>query len=276
MIILRATQDHWSALSELANETFVATFPNLYSEADLQTHLNTNYTQEIITREIQTELTYLVADDTDPEGKAPWGFCQLRPNTRTHLLPDGEYEDTSWELHRLYLSKLKHGTGAGSTLMKFAMQKMHEAGVKSVWLSVWSENDQARKFYDKWGFKLSISPNYDYPLNKREPLQLALWDTAGQEDYARLRPLSYPDTHVILICFSINSPDSLENVRETGKDVAKSIKAYRYIECSALTGEGVDKVFESGARVVIDFSEARRPSVNGPNGRPKKKICSIL
>lgn len=45
-------------------------------------------------------------------------------------------------------------------------------------------------------------------------IELALWDTAGQEDYDRLRPLSYNDTDVILICFSINSPDSLENVTE--------------------------------------------------------------
>ncbi len=45
-------------------------------------------------------------------------------------------------------------------------------------------------------------------------VELALWDTAGQEDYDRLRPLSYPDSHVILICFSIASPDSLENVQE--------------------------------------------------------------
>jgi Ras family len=43
---------------------------------------------------------------------------------------------------------------------------------------------------------------------------LALWDTAGQEDYDRLRPLSYPDSHVILICFAIDSPDSLDNVQE--------------------------------------------------------------
>ena len=42
-------------------------------------------------------------------------------------------------------------------------------------------------------------------------VELALWDTAGQEDYDRLRPLSYPDTDVILMCFSIDSPDSLEN-----------------------------------------------------------------
>ncbi|KAH8085796.1 P-loop containing nucleoside triphosphate hydrolase protein [Filobasidium floriforme] len=45
-------------------------------------------------------------------------------------------------------------------------------------------------------------------------VELALWDTAGQEDYDRLRPLSYPDSHVILICYAIDSPDSLDNVQE--------------------------------------------------------------
>lgn len=50
-----------------------------------------------------------------------------------------------------------------------------------------------------------IRSNYD------PQVELALWDTAGQEDYDRLRPLSYPDTDVILMCFSIDSPDSLGN-----------------------------------------------------------------
>lgn len=45
-------------------------------------------------------------------------------------------------------------------------------------------------------------------------VELALWDTAGQEDYDRLRPLSYPDSNVVLICFGIDSPDSLDNVQE--------------------------------------------------------------
>ncbi|BGP20252.1 hypothetical protein JCM10213_003061 [Rhodosporidiobolus nylandii] len=43
-------------------------------------------------------------------------------------------------------------------------------------------------------------------------VQLALWDTAGQEEYERLRPLSYSASHVILIAFALDTPDSLENV----------------------------------------------------------------
>jgi cell division control protein 42 len=47
-----------------------------------------------------------------------------------------------------------------------------------------------------------------------EPYTLGLFDTAGQEDYDRLRPLSYPQTDVFLVCFSVTSPASFENVRE--------------------------------------------------------------
>ncbi|KAH8116428.1 small GTPase superfamily [Phellopilus nigrolimitatus] len=43
-------------------------------------------------------------------------------------------------------------------------------------------------------------------------IELSLWDTAGQEEFDRLRSLSYAETHVILICFSVDNPTSLENV----------------------------------------------------------------
>lgn len=38
--------------------------------------------------------------------------------------------------------------------------------------------------------------------------------TIGQEDYDRLRPLSYPQTDVFLVCFSVVGPASFENVKE--------------------------------------------------------------
>ncbi|CCK70446.1 Rho family GTPase RHO3 KNAG_0E01840 [Huiozyma naganishii CBS 8797] len=44
-------------------------------------------------------------------------------------------------------------------------------------------------------------------------ITLSLWDTAGQEEFDRLRSLSYSDTHTIMLCFSIDSQDSLENVK---------------------------------------------------------------
>ena len=43
-------------------------------------------------------------------------------------------------------------------------------------------------------------------------INLGLWDTAGQEDYDRLRPLSYPSTDVFLVCFSVIAPASYDNV----------------------------------------------------------------
>jgi small GTP-binding protein len=46
-----------------------------------------------------------------------------------------------------------------------------------------------------------------------QQINLQLWDTAGQEDYKKLRPLSYPQTDVFVICFSLVAPTSLENVQ---------------------------------------------------------------
>ncbi|KAF8070376.1 ras family-domain-containing protein [Lyophyllum atratum] len=136
---------------------------------------------------------------------------------------------------------------------------------------------------------VSVFDNYVAEIRLDEkPVQLALWDTAGQEEYERLRPMSYSKSHVILIAFALDTPDSLENVttkwieevrsicgpsipvllvgckadlrpqtitpdtpwvtREQGERVAQIIGARAYKECSALKIEGVDDVFETATR----------------------------
>ncbi|XP_075034178.1 rho-related GTP-binding protein RhoF [Mixophyes fleayi] len=49
------------------------------------------------------------------------------------------------------------------------------------------------------------------PIGNKE-ICLHLYDTAGQEDYDRLRPLSYQDVHLVLICYDVTSPTSFDNV----------------------------------------------------------------
>jgi GTPase SAR1 family protein len=61
----------------------------------------------------------------------------------------------------------------------------------------------------------TVFENYiTYPTHPPtgKTVELALWDTAGQEEYDRLRPLSYPETDLIFVCFAIDCPNSLENV----------------------------------------------------------------
>lgn len=51
-------------------------------------------------------------------------------------------------------------------------------------------------------------------LFEGEPIYLGLWDTSGQEDYDRLRPLSYSGADVFLICFSVDNRNSFLNVKQ--------------------------------------------------------------
>ncbi|KAK6214314.1 hypothetical protein LQW54_004541 [Pestalotiopsis sp. IQ-011] len=63
----------------------------------------------------------------------------------------------------------------------------------------------------------TVFENYiTYPTHppSGKTVELALWDTAGQEEYDRLRPLSYPETDLIFVCFAIDCPNSLENVMD--------------------------------------------------------------
>ncbi|KAF8543015.1 ras family-domain-containing protein, partial [Trichophaea hybrida] len=54
---------------------------------------------------------------------------------------------------------------------------------------------------------------YDYKQTNKQ-IMLSIWDTAGQEEYGRLRPLCYDETDVVMIWFAIDSMDSFSNVQD--------------------------------------------------------------
>merc|ERR1712123_286728 len=127
-------------------------------------------------------------------------------------------------------------------------------------------------------------------------INLGLWDTAGQDDYDRLRPLSYPQTDVFLVCFSEvrhhcpnapvllvgtkmdlrEDPEMMKKLKEKqespvstqqGHNLAKELKCKKYLECSSLNQKGLKNVFDEAIRVVLlgDMEDHKR-----------KKPCSVL
>ncbi|AMD21531.1 HFL325Cp [Eremothecium sinecaudum] len=63
-------------------------------------------------------------------------------------------------------------------------------------------------------YEPTVFENYIHDIFvDHQHITLSLWDTAGQEEFDRLRSLSYSDTHTIMLCFSVDSRDSLENVK---------------------------------------------------------------
>jgi len=61
----------------------------------------------------------------------------------------------------------------------------------------------------------TVFENYTAQLEHNgKKVLLHLWDTAGQEDYDRLRPLSYPGADIVLLCFSLVTAASFESVKD--------------------------------------------------------------
>ena len=163
----------------------------------------------------------------------------------------------------------------------------------------------------------TIFDNYSVKVQiAEETYTLELFDTAGQEEYDRLRPLSYPNTSVFLVCFSIVHPSSFENVqekwvpeikhhcpntpfllvgtqvdlrndeatqlklgknkekpvkKEAGEMLAKSLKAAKYMECSALTREGIKDVFDEAILHYLDCGKK-----NVKKAEPVKRGCIVI
>merc|ERR1712080_505551 len=112
-------------------------------------------------------------------------------------------------------------------------------------------------------------------------ITLILWDTAGQDQYDSVRPLSYKDTDLVLLCYTVENIDFLENIKnkwllelknycpnagfflvglksDVGDIKDGSINADKFIECSALTGYNVQYLFEEVAKHIAKLSEEGR------------------
>src|SRR5436190_5599171 len=74
-------------------------------------------------------------------------------------------------------------------------------------------------------FENYITQTTHVPSGKE--VELALWDTAGQEEYDRLRPLSYPETDLLFVCFAIDCPVSLENVMDKVRTKQNNSAAFK-------------------------------------------------
>jgi len=121
-------------------------------------------------------------------------------------------------------------------------------------------------------------------VDSKKKVMMVLWDTAGQEDYDRLRPLCYQRTNAVIVCFSVNERNSYVNVEakwipeirhhcpdvpvilvatktdlrlkygagrclttKDGNDMAQRLSVDAYYECSSKTGDGVADVFQLAA-----------------------------
>ncbi|XP_034044686.1 rho-related GTP-binding protein RhoH [Thalassophryne amazonica] len=129
-------------------------------------------------------------------------------------------------------------------------------------------------------------------------ISLGLWDTAGNDNFRLIRPRSYQQADVVLICYSVANPNSLASIRHKwicevrehlpkvpvlvvatqtdlremgahragcitateGKQVAHEIHAKGYLECSSLGNRGVQQVFEYAVRMAVNQAkkQARR------------------
>ncbi len=61
-------------------------------------------------------------------------------------------------------------------------------------------------------YKLTLKTKTYFQTAGKKKVELILWDTSGQDYYERLRSLNYPETNVILICYSIDNYDSFQSV----------------------------------------------------------------
>lgn len=149
-VIRRATPDDAMVLAELGTATFIESFGQLYVPSDLQAFLDESHTVAAYAKVLANPSYALwIAERPNLDGvRRAIGYAQAG----SCGLPHADVKPEDGELKRLYLLKSEQNGGAGRALMDAAMAWLLRDGPRTLWLSVWSENLGAQRFYARYGF----------------------------------------------------------------------------------------------------------------------------
>lgn len=70
-------------------------------------------------------------------------------------------------------------------------------------------NESFLEAYTPTGFN---TYNATYDVSDTYKIEMSVWDTSGDAGYDRVRPLSYADADLVILCFSVADPDSMDHV----------------------------------------------------------------
>lgn len=143
-----AGPDDGAVLGGIARATFIETFGSLYSVANLEAFLaggtDTAYAAELADPDITVRFAL--------SGENPVGFCKIG-----RLKLPAETSAPAMELRQLYIFRPWQGAGIADVLTRWALDTARARGARELWLSVFTENPRARRFYARHGF-VEIAP----------------------------------------------------------------------------------------------------------------------
>ena len=143
--ILPATLQHGPALAQLARQTFIHTFSEDNSKADLDEYVTQAFSDTTIHQELaDPDSTFYLAS----EGDSLLGYLKVRKGK----VPEQLQGQHTLELQRIYVLQPTITRGIGTKLMKTAITHARQQGAGTLWLGVWERNYTAIAFYRKWGF----------------------------------------------------------------------------------------------------------------------------
>jgi ribosomal protein S18 acetylase RimI-like enzyme len=144
--IRRAGPGDAQALAALGARTFTESFGQLYSNEDLQAFLDESHTPAAYARVLADPAYALWLAEENGEAI---GYALAGPSG----LPHADVAPGDGELKRLYLLASAQGGGVGARLVEQALEGLERHGPRTLWISVWSENYGAQRFYARYGFE---------------------------------------------------------------------------------------------------------------------------